>query len=77
MLGCVYRDHLETEETLEDQHSELGTNLQNKIWQFREEYLFGIVHSEPITKPNISTTVFSSLRLASLISKFISTCEYY
>ena len=55
LLGCVYRDHLETEETLENQTSEPGTNLQNKILQFREEYLFGIVHSKPTRKHTISS----------------------
>ena len=55
LLGCVYRDHLETEETLENQNSEPGTNLQNKILQFREEYLFGIVHSKPTRKHTISS----------------------
>ena len=55
LLGCVYRDHLETEETLENQTSEPGTNLQNKILQFREEYLSGIVHSKPTRKHTISS----------------------
>ena len=64
LLGCVYRDHLETEETLENQNSEPGTNLQNKILQFREEYLLN--HSQAYYDICRDLPWIKSLRLISV-----------
>ena len=43
LLTCFYKDDLKNERSLEDKNA--ATDLQKKILQFHEQYLFGIVHS--------------------------------